>query len=314
MSARRLSTVLLSIVGLWLAVFLAIRVVPGDPAAILLGERATAADQARLRERMHLAGPLWQQLAGAAGDVLDGSMGTSYALAGRPRAVRALLSEAIGPTGVLAFAALLVAVAIAIPLGSLAARSRGGLFDGFGRGIALIAMSTPVFVSGPLAIVLFAVTLQWAPTPAHPPSALRELALPALVLGFALAARLSRLLRATLLAELAGPLADALRARGHSEPRIWMRHLLPNALVPLLAVIGGQLGALLGGAIVTEKIFGRPGLGTLLLDAIAARDPAVVQGAVLAIAVAYALVLGTVDALVARIDPRTRARADEATA
>ena len=306
MPLSRLAGVAFSVVFLLATVFVAVRIVPGDPAAVLLGERATEADRAQLRARMHLDGDLLDQAGATIGDLLDGSLGTSYALRGRPIAVRSVLAQAAPATLALALAALFCALAMAVPLGAWAAWGRGGWPDRVGRGVALVAMSTPVFVSGPLLLVLVAVELGWAPTPAHPSSVWGELALPALALGFALGARLSRLLRTTLLEQLASPLPDALRARGQSEARIWLRHLLPGAMVPMLAVIGGQLGSLLGGAIVTEKIFGRPGLGTLLLDAIAARDPAVVQGSVLCIAIAYAVTLGAVDAVVAIADPRTR--------
>lgn len=313
-AGARLVGVVLSTVGLLAIVFIGVRAVPGDPAAVLLGERATEADRTALRRRMHLDGTLWQQASATLADITDGSLGTSYALRGRPIAVRALLLEVAPATIALALASLLVAVAIALPLGSLAAGCRGRLPDHLGRAAAVVAMSTPVFVSGPVALWLLAVELPLAPTPAHPPDALAELLLPAWVVGFALAGRLARLLRATLLDLVDGPLHQALRARGYGPGRIWLRHLLPNALLPVLAVLGGQLGALLGGAIVTESIFGRPGLGTLLLDAIAARDPAVVQGCVLIIAIGYAATLAVVDAVVSVADPRTRQRADQVAA
>lgn len=308
----RLLTTLLAIAGIVLLVFVAVRVVPGDPADVLLGERATEAERAALRARMHLEGPLWQQAGGWLGSLADGSLGTSVALQGRPVAVASLLAEVLPGTLALALVAVLWALALAMPLGTIAALQAGGFGDWLGRLVALSGVAMPVFVSGPIGLLLWTVTLPWLPTAAHPPTGALGLLLPGGVVGFALAARLSRLLRATLLEQLDGPMVAALEARGLPRWRVLWLHALPNAALPLLPVAAGQLGALIGGALVCEKVFGRVGIGTLLLDAIAARDGAVVQGCVLVIAVAYAAVLGLVDVVVAWVDPRTRLRTAEA--
>ena len=308
----RLLTTLLAIAGIVLLVFVAVRAVPGDPADVLLGERATEIERAKLRAQMHMEGSLLEQAGGWLGSIGDGSLGTSVALVGRPVAVSTLIAAAMPATLALALVALAWALLLALPLGTMAALLAGGPGDWFGRSVALVGVAMPVFVSGPLGLLLWTVALPWLPTAAHPSSGALDLVLPGAVVGFALAARLSRLLRATLLEQLGGPLASALAARGLPRWRVLWLHLLPNAALPLLPVAAGQLGALVGGALVCEKVFGRVGVGTLLLDAIAARDGAVVQGCVLVIAIGYAVVLGAVDVIVGVIDPRTRLRSAEA--
>lgn len=308
----RLLATFLAIAGIVLLVFVAVRAVPGDPADVLLGERATEAERATLRSHMHLEGPLWQQARGWLGSLADGSLGTSVALRGRPVAVSSLLAAVLPQTLALAAVALAWALALALPLGTFAALQAGRVGDWFGRSVALVGVAMPVFVSGPIGLLLWTVTLPWLPTAAHPPDVALDLVLPGAVVGFALAARLSRLVRATMLELLTGPLRAALEARGLPRWRVVGLHLLPNAALPLLPVAASQLGALIGGALVCEKVFGRVGVGTLLLDAIAARDGAVVQGCVLVIAVGYALVLGLVDIVVGVVDPRTRTRIAEA--
>ncbi len=302
--ARWLGGTALALVGIVLLVFIAVRVVPGDPVDQLLGEQATDADRAELRARMHLDGPLHEQLGGLVGDFANGSMGISYALRGRPTAVRELLVENAPHTLALAVASLLVAALIALPMGLLAAVFRDGLLDHGARAVALVAISIPAFVSGPLALYVLAVLIPAVPTPAHDAAALQSLVLPACVIGFALSGRLARLLRATALEQMNADYVIAARARGVPGRRIVLRHVLPNAMLPVITVLGLQLAALLGGALVTEKIFGRPGLGTLLLDGIAARDHAVVQGCVVVIGVSYAAINGGVDLIYRAIDPR----------
>lgn len=301
---RWLGGTALALGGIVLLVFLAVRAVPGDPVDQLLGEQATDADRAELRAQMHLDGPLHVQLGALLGDFADGSMGTSYALRGRPTPVRELLLENAPHTVALAVASLLVAALLALPLGLGAAVFRNGPLDHGARAVALVAISIPAFVSGPLALYVLAVLLPAVPTPAHEAGALQALALPACVIGFALSGRLARLLRATALEQMNADFVLAARARGLPRRRIVLRHVLPNAILPVITVLGLQLAALLGGALVTEKIFGRPGLGTLLLDGIAARDHAVVQGCVVVIGASYAAINGAVDLLYRAVDPR----------
>lgn len=303
---RRAAGTAIALAGLILVVFVTVRAVPGDPVDQLLGERATERDRAELRRQMHLDGSLLSQWIATVGDIADGSLGTSYALRGEPTDVRALIVENLPHTAALALASLLFASLLALPLGLGAAYWQDGVVDHGTRAIALIAISTPAFVTGP--ILLFALAVVWplVPTPAHVASAAQALVLPSMVIGFALSGRIARLLRATAVEQLSSDYVLACRSRGLSEVRIVVRHVLPNAVLPVLTVLGLQLAALLGGALVTERIFGRPGLGTLLLDAIAARDHAVVQGCALVIGAAYVVVNGAVDVAYRQIDPRLR--------
>lgn len=294
-----------TLMGLLLVVFAAVRLAPGDPVDHLLGDHATAAERAALRQQLHLDGSLPEQFAAMMGDMADGSLGHTR-VAGRPVAVRALIAERLGSTAALAGGAMAVALLIALPLGIGAALQPGGAWDQLARVSSLLAVSTPAFVSGPLALYALAVVLQWAPTPAHQAHPLAALALPAAVIGWALSGRLARLLRASLIEVLSSDLVLALRARGVPFARIVWRHALPNAALPVLTVLGLQLAALLGGALITEKVFGRQGIGTLLLDAIATRDHAVVQGCVVVIGGLYLLVTGAVDAANRWLDPRLR--------
>ena len=301
-----------SLFGVVALVFLVVRVVPGDPVDHLLGEQATDSDRATLRVRMHLDGPLTTQFAGMIGEFADGSLGTSYALRGTATPVRELIARHLPHTIALALAAMCWAVLLALPLGVGAALFRDRALDHGARLLALVAVSTPAFVSGPLALYLFAVLLHWLPTPADQASSLRALLLPSAVIGFALSGRLARLLRATMLEQLGADYGLAARARGLTDARIVLGHALPNAILPVLTVLGLQLAALLGGALVTEKIFGRPGIGSLLLEGIATRDHAVVQGCVVVIGVAYTAINGGVDLLYRLVDPRLRSAGDQA--
>ncbi len=315
-ASLRLLGALISIVGVVWLVFLAVRVAPGDPVDVLLGERATAVERATLRRQMHLDGDLWQQAGGWIAELADGDLGTSITARGRPVAVSTLLAEAAPPTVRLATAAIAVGLLLSLLLGTWAALDRSGAGDLVGRAWAVVATSTPIFVTGPLALLIGAVALPWLPSPAHPDAggdSAAGLWLPALVLGAALSGRMSRLLRTRLRHELGQGPARALLLRGLSPTRTVVAHLWPNALLPLLPALAHQLGGLLGGALVCEAVFGRPGVGTLLVEAVFARDPALVQGVTIALAAGYAALLATVDMAVALLDPRTRATTLEAT-
>ncbi len=303
---RRSLSALVALLGVVILVFVVVRVVPGDPVDHLLGEQATATDRAALRERMHLDGSLPDQLATYLTELAQGGLGTSYALRGAETPVATLIAAELPHTVGLALASLMIAIALALPLGLGAALRRDGALDHGARAVALLAVSTPAFVSGPALIYVLAVWLPLAPTPAHDATPIAALVLPSLIVGFALSGRLARLLRATVLETLRAPWVEAARARGLSPTRVVLGHVLPNAVPPVLTVLGLQLAALLGGALVTEKVFGRPGIGTLLLDAISCRDYAVVQGCVIVIGLAYTVINGAVDVAHRSLDPRIR--------
>jgi peptide/nickel transport system permease protein len=285
-------------------VFLLIRAVPGDPVDAMLGEQASPEDRASVRRALHLDESLPVQYLRFLGDVSDGTLGRSFRAP--DVSVRALIEEAFPPTLELAAWALAVAWLVAIPLGVLAAAQRGTLIDRAASFFALTGLALPTIWLGPLLVLLFSVKLRWLPLPGDDPSAAGALVLPAITIGLALAAGLTRQTRAAMLEVLAQPYVAAARARGVSRLRVFFQHALRNALLPVLTLGAAQLGALLSGAVIAEKIFERPGLGTLFLEGFFARDIPVVQGVVLLVGVIYVLVNVALDVAYAVVDPRVR--------
>ncbi len=285
--------------GVSCLVFALLHLVPGDPVEIMLGEYAGAADRLALRSRLGLDRPLAEQWMRFVVGVLHGDLGSSL-VSGRP--VAALLGEHVGYTVILALAALMLAALVGLPLGVAAALGAGRMWDAVASILAVLGMSAPSFVLGPLLIIVFAVQLGWFPVGgANEPA---SLVLPAVTLASGLAAVLTRMTRAAVLEALLLPHVQAARARGLGEWVVVLGHVCRNAALPVVTVLGLQLGALLGGAVVTETVFNWPGLGQLLIESIQRRDYPVVQGAVLLIALTYIVVNGVVDLLYTRIDPR----------
>jgi peptide/nickel transport system permease protein len=282
-------------------VFALVHLVPGDPVELLLGEGARAADVAELRRRLGLDRPLGEQYVAFLAGLGRLDLGRSLT-SGRP--VAELVAESFPATLELAVASLLVALAVALPLGVAAALGRGGAVDHAARLASLAAVSVPSFWLGPVLILLFAV--RWDVAPVSGRAGPASLVLPALTLGASLAGLLTRIVRSALAAELGRPYVVAARAKGLSAPRVVGLHALRCALVPVVTVAGLQFGALLTGAVVTETIFSWPGIGRLLIQAIRQRDYPVVQGVVLVIALTYVLVNLATDLVYARIDPRVR--------
>jgi len=302
--ARRLGRTALVLGGVLLLVFVVVRAIPGDPAVTILGEQAPPEELAALRAHMGLDLPLHRQLGRYLGEVADGSLGRPFSPSRSGTTVMALILDLFPYTLELAASAVLVALLLALPLGMAAALRRNRPTDHAALAVTLVGIAMPGFWLGPLLIHLFSVKLRLLPDPAAGLKGLQSLLLPALVLGLALSAKLTRMVRSSLLDVLAEPYVLAARARGIPTGRILLRHVLRNALVPVATVLGLQFAALLAGAIVTEKVFARPGLGTLLLEGIAQRDYAVVQGTALFIGAVYVLVNLLVDFLYGIIDPR----------
>ena len=301
--ARRLLRALLTILGVVTLVFLLVRLVPGDPVDVILGDRASPEDRAAMRAHLHLDDPLPLQYGRFLGDVADGSLGQSFR---GDRPVSELVAEVLPGTAALALAALLVAWLLAIPLGVLAARFRGRAPDRLASTVAVLGLAIPNIWLGPLLVLLFAVQLRWLPLPGDDAAGLASLVLPAITLGTALAASLTRQTRASLAEVLSRPYVLAAHARGLPPRRVYFRHALRNAALPVLTVGAAQLGALLSGTGVVEKIFERRGLGTLFLNAFFDRDMPVVQGCVLVIATTYVVVNVLLDLAYAAADPRVR--------
>lgn len=303
---NRLLSAVVVMLGVACLVFLLIHLIPGDPVEVILGERAQPADREALRQALGLDRPLLAQLGQFFRSLAHLDLGTSL-YSHRP--VTELLTERLPATVELALASLLVAVLIAFPLGILAAVRRGTIWDRLATSLALAGASVPSFWLGPVLILVFSVGLGWFPVSGR--EGLASLVLPALTLGSAMAAILSRMVRAALLEVLGEDYIRTAWAKGLPPGRVIGRHALRNALLPLITVLGLQLGALLGGAVITEVVFSWPGVGQLTVEAIQRRDYPVVQGCVLLISLAYVLVNTLTDLLYAWADPRIRLGAGE---
>ena len=304
---RRLLEVPLLLLGAATVVFFLIHLIPGDPAAAMLGEGAAPADVAGLRKDLGLDRPLLGQYVSWLSGAVRGDLGSSILT--KRKVTREILA-AVPATAELAFAAFLGALLVAVPTGVASALARGKPLDGFLRAVSLLGVSTPNYVSGPLLVLVFSIGLGLLPVSGR--DGRGALLLPAATLAFALAALLSRMVRACLAEEMDRPYVAAAIARGERPLRAILRHAGRNALPPVLVVAGLQFGSLLTGAVVTETIFSWPGVGRLLIQSIQRRDYPMVQGCVLFIAATYVLVNALVDALAAAIDPRARAGQREA--
>lgn len=294
----------LTTLGVVTLTFLLILAVPGDPVDAILGDQAAPEDRAAVRSALHLDEPVWQQYGRFLASVADGTLGHSFRHPART--VAGLVSEVLPHTLALALSSLVVAWLIAVPLGALAASRKGTLWDRLASLVALSGLALPTIWLGPLLILAFAVELRWLPLPGDDPTQVAALVLPAITLGSALAAVLTRQTRAAMLEVLRQPYVAAARARGLSSPEVLFKHALRNALLPVMTVGAAQLGALLSGAVIAEKIFERPGLGSLFLEGFFARDIPVVQGCVLTVGVVYVSVNLAVDLAYGMVDPRMR--------
>jgi peptide/nickel transport system permease protein len=301
---RRLFTSALVIVGVVTLVFGVLRLVPGDPVESILGEEALELDKLALRQCLHLDQPLPAQYALFWRSVADGTLGELCDERGAT--VMGKLVENLPATAELALAAMIVAVLIAFPLGIAAALRPRTWIDHTSSLVALAGISIPNFWLGPMLLILFSITLRALPDPGSGVTGLTALVLPAITLGSGLSAKLMRLLRSSLLEALSQDYIRTARAKGASTRRVIWRHAMRNALIPVTTVLGLQLGALLTGALIVEKVFARPGIGSLLLGAIEQRNYMIVQGCVLFIAAAYVLVNLITDLLYGLIDPRIR--------
>lgn len=290
------------VAGVLVLVSLMIHLVPGDPAQLMVGDAPVSAAQLRMiRHSLGLDRPLYQQLADDARRFAMGSLGRSLR-SGRPIAddLRAALPSTLS----LALAAMAFGLLVGVPVGVLASVWRGGWIDTAVTAFAVVGISLPSFWTGILLIVVFAVNLGWFPTSGQ--AGLRALVLPALTLGWYPAGALARLLRSSMLEVLRKDYVDVARAKGLREHVVIVRHALRNALLPTVTLGSVQFGTLLSGAIVTETVFARDGIGRLVVDGILQRDFPVVQGVVFLTAVIYTLVNLVTDITYAWLDPRIR--------
>jgi ABC-type dipeptide/oligopeptide/nickel transport system permease component len=295
---------LLTLPALWLVltlVFLLIHIVPGDPVEQMLGEGAAPGQITQLRHSLGLDQPLGIQYAHYLWRLAHGDFGQSLKF---QAPVRRVIFERYPATLQLAFLALLVCAAIAIPAGVLAAHRRGQALDRAVAVFTLFGLAVPNFALGPVLILIFSIELGLLPVSGRG-GALNYI-LPAATLGAALAAILTRMVRGSMLEELSSDYVRTARAKGLPESAVLFRHAFRNALIPIITILGLQFGTLLAGTIVTETIFSWPGIGRLTVQAISARDYPLLQGCILVIAISYVVVNMLTDLLYAVVDPRVR--------
>ena len=316
--ARRAALMLLVVWTVVSLVTLLIELVPGSPAMTILGETATAEQIAAFNAKHGLDRPAffityssetglaWNGLnnryAEYFGGLLQGDLGTSFRT---DRPVLDMILDRYPATIKLALASMLVAVGIALPLGVVAGTHKNGIADNVASFIALLGISLPTFVIGPFLVYIFAIQLGWL----RPGGSLypEDIILPAVTLGAALSAILTRMVRSSVIEELGEDYVRTARAKGLSERTVVYKHVLKNGLIPVVTILGLQLGVLLAGAIITERIFSWQGLGLLLLeDGISKRDYRLVQGCVLVISVTYILANSLTDLVYRKLDPRIR--------
>jgi peptide/nickel transport system permease protein len=306
---RRLGAMIPVLVLVTFGVFMLIHLTPGDPIDAMMGESFDAAAKERLRVELGLDQPIYVQYLSWIGRALQGDFGRSIR---DHQPVVENVSRRIGVSLQLALFAMTVSLSVAFPVGILSATHRNSSIDGFGTMFALFGICMPNFLIALLLIYLFGVTLRWLPISGYvDPSegwlgTIRSLVLPAITLGLALAAVVTRTLRSSLLETLSEDYVRTARAKGLSEQLVIRRHALKNGLIPVVTILGLQLGALIGGAVITEYVFALPGVGRLVVDAVFARDYPLVQGVILLIAISFVLCNLVVDIVYGWLDPRIR--------
>jgi peptide/nickel transport system permease protein len=294
----------LALPALWLIltmVFLLIHIVPGDPVAQMLGDGARADDLQQLRHALKLDQPVQVQYFDYIRDILHGDLGQSFRF---QQPVTRVIADHYAATLQLSLVALAVCALIGIFGGILAAQKRGTATDTTVSVLTLFGLSVPNFALGPVLMLVFAVILGWLPVTGRGGPA--YFVLPALTLGAALAAILTRMVRISVIEELSSDYVRTARAKGLTDSAVLFKHAFRNALIPILTILGLQFGALLAGTIVTETIFSWPGIGRLTVQAINARDYPLLQGCILLIAVTYVFVNLLTDVVYAVVDPRVR--------
>jgi peptide/nickel transport system permease protein len=290
-----------------------LRLAPGDPAAVIAGNSATNEDIAKIQVQLGLDRSIPVQYGIWMVNVFQGDLGFSYYL---NKPVTELIAQRVEPTLSLAFGTVILAILIAVPLGTLAAWRMGGWLDRLLSGFSVAGFSVPVFVIGYLLIYLFAIRLEWLPVQGYKslsgPSAagpwawMRQLILPWMTLAMIYVALIARVTRASVSEALTEDYIRTARAKGISESAVLLRHALANAAVPIVTVVGIGIALLIGGVVVTETVYAIPGLGSLTVDAVLNRDFPVIQGLVLLFSVSYVLINLLVDLSYLVLDPRIR--------
>jgi len=307
--ASRLAGMLAVLAIVAVIVFVLTRAASGDPISVLLGDQATAEDIARVSKDYGLDKPLPVQFGYWVREVLQGNLGQSIFL---QRPVTQALWERAEPTTLLSLMAVGIAALIGIPCGIVSAVYRGRWVDQLFTGVAMLGASIPSFWFGIVLIQIFAVSLGWFPASGYgaPEAALAErihaLVLPSAVLGILNSALIIRFTRASMLDVLGEDYVRTARSKGLPESAVVLKHALRNALVPIVTVLGLTVALMIGGAVVTETVFGLPGVGNLVVNAVLRRDYPVIQGALLVIAAIYVLINFSIDLLYVAVDPRVK--------
>ena len=293
-----------------LFVFLLVRIAPGDPAAVIAGDYATAEDVARIREKLGLSEPIVIQFLHWIWALMQGDLGTSIF---SNKSVAELIAQRLEPTVLLAVTTVIFSVAVAVPLGTIAAARAGSWID---RSVMLFSVggfSIPVFVLGYILIYIFAIKLNVVPVQGYRSPFehglgpfLSHIILPTITLGTIFIALIARMTRASVIEVLEEDYVRTARAKGQTESQVLMRHALRNAAVPIVTVIGLGVALLIGGVVVTESVYNIPGLGRLVLDAVLARDYPIIQGLILFFSFIYILLNLLIDLTYTFLDPRIR--------
>jgi len=306
---RRLLLAIPTLFVMLTAIFVLVRLVPGDAASVMLGDQASAASLAALRSKLGLDQPVHVQYLKFLGDVLTGNLGQSLS-SGRSVGHEVLL--VLPSTIELTFAAIAIGLVFGLPLGIAAALSRNGWVDYLSRIVSLVGLSFPAFVSGILMLIVFAIQLRWFPVLGNTSGSgslaerLRALALPALNLGIIMTAYVMRVSRAAMLGVLTEDYIRTARAKGVGPARLVLQHALRNSLIPIITVVGLYFGTLIGNSVLTEIIFNRPGLGKLILGALNARDYTLLQGLMIIFAICVIVVNTLTDLAYGLVDPRVK--------
>ncbi len=305
---RRLVMMIPVLLGVTFIVFFIMSLTPGDPAAIILGDQASAEALAMKRAELGLNDPLLVRYATYMGNLLQGDLGTSYK---NQISVAQQVWDKFPNTALLAIAGILVALVIGIPIGILSAKKQYTFMDTSSMIFSLIGVSMPNFWLGLLLSLLFALKLGWLPSQGMGSGfipLMRSLVLPALTLGTGAAATVVRMTRSSMLEVIRQDYISTARAKGITEKQVTNKHMLKNALIPIVTAVGLQFGHLLGGAMLTETIFSWPGLGRLMVDSITSKDIPMVLGAVIFMATMFSFVNLLVDILYAFLDPRIKSQ------
>jgi len=307
--ARRLLATIPVVTVVAIFAFLLLRLSGGDPAAVIAGDSATTQQVQEIRLKLGLERPIVEQFVIWVGRILRGDFGESYFF---KKTVAELIRDRLEPTVALAICTLILAVAMAVPLGVVAAVSRGTWIDRTVMGFSVLGFSVPVFVIGYALIYLFAIELGWLPVQGYQRLAegfwgfLERLILPSMTLAVIYVALIARITRASVLEVLGADHVRTARAKGLGSASVLLRHVLRNAAVPIVTVIGLGVALLIGGVVVTESVYGIPGLGRLTVDAVLARDYPTIQAVVLLFSVVYVMINLVVDLTYTLLDPRIR--------